>query len=82
VLDKEMNKDQFSKKHNKQEANMKTKLSWFDRIMSAVTFAEANEHTRAKEILDTTGLKSEKEKKCTECDAILTTDMHGVEAHS
>jgi len=61
---------------------MKTKLSWFDRIMSAVTFAEANEHTRARDILVTTGRKSEKEKKCTECDAILTTDMHGVEAHS
>jgi hypothetical protein len=61
---------------------MKTKLSWFDRIMSAVTFAEANEHTRAREILVTTGRKSEKEKKCTECDAILTTDMHGLEVHS
>ena len=61
---------------------MKTKLSWIDRIMSAVTFAEANEHTRARDILVTTGRKSEKEKKCMESDAILTTDMHGMEAHS
>ncbi len=68
--------------YRKQEVNMKTKLSWFDRIMTAVTFAEANEHAKAKEVLGTTGRESEMETKCTDCNAILTTDMHGVEAHS
>jgi len=60
---------------------MKEKLSWFDKMMAAVTFAEANEHTAGKEFVTTTRHTSEKKKKCTECDAILTTDMHGAEVH-
>ena len=58
---------------------MKEKLSWFDRMMAAVTFAEANEHAKAKEFLTTTAKVAEKEGRCRECDAILTTDLHGAE---
>lgn len=29
---------------------MKRKLTWFDRLMAAVTFAEANEHVTAKKM--------------------------------
>jgi hypothetical protein len=62
-----------------QEAVMKQKLSWFDKFMAAVTFAEANEHNRAIEFLPATGRKSERKQQCKECDAILTTDLHGAE---
>ena len=58
---------------------MKEKLSWFDKVMAAVTFAEANEHTAGKEFLTTTKRKSEKNERCKECDAILASDMHGAE---
>jgi len=61
---------------------MKEKLSWFDRIMAAVTFAEANEPDVGKEFLTGTVRKSEREQKCKECDAILTHDLHGVEVQS
>ena len=60
---------------------MKTKLTWFDRIMAAVTFAEANEHTKGKDFL-TPGNKTTGENKCKECDDMLTCDLNGVEAHS
>jgi len=53
---------------------MKTKLSWFDRIMAAVTFAEANEHAQGKSFLTTPDGKSEKRRKCKECDDILATE--------
>ena len=53
---------------------MKTKLSWFDRIMTAVTFAEANEHAQGKSFLTTPDGKSEKRRKCKECDDILATE--------
>jgi hypothetical protein len=58
---------------------MKEKLSWFDKMMAAVTFAEANEHHAGKEFLTGTGRRVEKKEKCKECDAILTPDMHGAE---
>ncbi len=61
---------------------MKEKLSWFDRIMAAVTFAEANEPEAGREFLTTPGGKSVRQQKCKECEAILATDMHGAEAQS
>lgn len=59
---------------------MKTKLTWFDRIMAAVTFAEADEAAEANRFLTQTECKSEKKQKCRECDVIITSDLHGVEA--
>jgi hypothetical protein len=56
---------------------MKEKLSWFDRVMAAVTFAEANEHNAAKEYLRATGQKSERQQKCRECSSAFTDEMHG-----
>jgi hypothetical protein len=61
---------------------MKTKLTWFDRIMTAVAFAEANESATAKKILNTTAYRQKKERKYKECDAVLSTELNGVEAHS
>ncbi len=61
---------------------MKTKISWFDRIMVAVTFAEANEQDAGKTFLTGTGRKTVREHKCTKCDTVLTTDLHGAEVHS
>lgn len=61
---------------------MKEKLSWFDRIMAAVTFAEANEPEVGKEFLTTSVDNTVKQQKREECDAILATDMHGAEAQS
>lgn len=60
---------------------MKEKLSWFDRVMAAVTFAEANEPEKGKEFLTTTAKIAETEGKCRECDAILTTELHRAEVH-
>lgn len=56
---------------------MKKKLSWFDKIMAAVTFAEANEAVTAKGFLAGTEPKQEKKKESRDCEAILTTDLHG-----
>ena len=61
---------------------MKTKITWFDKIMAAVTFAEANEPAVGKEFLSGTTRELGKEQKCKECDAVLTTDLHGAEVHS
>ena len=58
---------------------MKEKLSWFDKMMAAVTFAEANEHSAGKEFVATTQQKPETKEKRKEYDAILTTDIHGAE---
>jgi uncharacterized protein with PIN domain len=64
-----------------QEAVMKQKLSWIDKIMAAVTFAEANEQNVAKEFLTGTGRKSERKQRCKECGEILSTDLHGAKVH-
>ena len=56
---------------------MKQKLSWFDRVMAAATFAEANEHGIAAEIL--AGTEQKRNRKCKECDAVLTNDLNGAE---
>jgi hypothetical protein len=61
---------------------MKTKLTWFDRIMAAATFAEANEHRVAKQILDTMVCVSETGRKCKECEQLLSSELNGAEAHS
>lgn len=61
---------------------MKTKLTWFDRIMTAATFAEANEHRVAKQVLDTTVYRLETVRKCKECEPILSPELNGAEAHS
>lgn len=55
---------------------MKTKITWFDRMMTAVTFAEANEPEFGKKFLATTGRKSEKGGKYAESDAVFTADLH------
>jgi hypothetical protein len=52
---------------------MKTKISWFDRIMAAVTFAEANEHAQGKMFLIPDG-ELEKKQNCKECEVVLTTE--------
>lgn len=61
---------------------MKTKITWFDRMMAAVTFAEANEHDAGKGFLAGTEHKSVTEQTSKECDVVLTADLHGVEAQS
>ncbi|KPK00703.1 MAG: hypothetical protein AMJ60_00160 [Desulfobacterales bacterium SG8_35] len=61
---------------------MKEKLSWFDRIMAAVSFAEANEHEVGREFLPGTGRTTEKKEKFEKCEAVLTSDLHGAELHS
>jgi hypothetical protein len=68
-------------KYNKQEFTMKTKLTWLDRIMAAVTFAEANEPVTANQIVNTTLSVTERRKR-QECDAVLTAELNGAEAHS
>jgi hypothetical protein len=60
---------------------MKTTITWLDRMMAAVTFAEANEHA-GKGFLAGTERKSVREQKCKECNAVITTDLHGAEAAS
>ena len=66
--------------NRKQEAVMKTKLTWFDRIMAAVTFAEANEPVEADHLLTGTKCESDKEEQCHERDVIITTDLQGIQA--
>jgi hypothetical protein len=61
---------------------MKTKLTWFDRIMAAVTFAEANENAKAKDFVLNIVREPDKQKKCKECDADFGSELHGAEAHS
>lgn len=61
---------------------MKTTITWLDRMMAAVTFAEANEHNAGKGFLAGTERKSVREQKCKECNAVITTDLHGAEAAS
>ena len=61
---------------------MKTKITWFDRIMAAVTFAEANEQDTGKNLLADSGRKTNRAPKCKECNTVLTTDLHGAEEHS
>jgi hypothetical protein len=61
---------------------MKTKITWFDRIMAAVTFAEANEQDTGKSLLTDSGRKTNMAPKCKECNIVLTTDLHGAEVHS
>jgi hypothetical protein len=65
-----------------EEIKMKTKITWFDRIMAAVTFAEANEQDTGKRFLAGTRSKPETTQKCRECDTVLASDMHGAEVHS
>jgi hypothetical protein len=61
---------------------MKTKITWFDRIMAAVTFAEANEQDAGRKFLAGTGRKSQKEQQSKEYDAVLTADLPGAEVPS
>ena len=60
---------------------METRITWFDRIMAAATFAEANEQETGIKLVAGTGRKSEKTPHCKECDAVLVTDLQGVKAH-
>jgi hypothetical protein len=61
---------------------MKTKITWFDRMMAAVTFAEANEQDTGEGFLNSSGRKSERKQKKAECNTVLGTDLHGAEVHS
>jgi hypothetical protein len=58
---------------------MKRNLSWFDKTMAAVTFAEANEHTAGKNFLTITDGDSEKVQKCNKGDAALAPGLRGAE---
>jgi hypothetical protein len=64
------------------EAQMKTKLSWFDRIMTAATFAEANEHGTAKKFLSGAENMSEDKNHCKDCNVVLSNQLHGAKANS
>ena len=61
---------------------MKTHITLIDRIMAAVTFAEANEPATGKEFLTGTKCKSERELKRKHCETFHTNDLHGAEVHS
>ena len=61
---------------------MQEKLSWFDRMMAAVTFAEADEPEVGRELADGITCKSEKKQRCEECSGVLGTDLQGAEAQS
>jgi len=50
---------------------MNDKLNWFDKVMSAVTFAEAGEHDTAREILNE---DTEETKECPHCGGSITVD--------
>lgn len=50
---------------------MNDKLNWFDKVMSAVTFAEAGEHDTAREILND---DTEETKECPHCGGSITVD--------
>jgi len=61
---------------------MKTKITWFDRIMAAATFAEANEHETAKELLSGAVNMSKNRNHCKDCDASYAVDMNGAKTNS
>jgi hypothetical protein len=61
---------------------MNTKLSFFDKIMTAVTFAEAGEHAEAKRFLTDKNHRPARKGKCKKCETALSADLHGAEAHS
>lgn len=61
---------------------MKRNLSWFDKTMAAVTFAEANEHTAGKKFLTITDGDSGKVQKCKKGDVALAPDLRCVEINA
>ena len=61
---------------------MGKKLSWFDRLMAAVTFAEANEHAKGKDFLSVTESRTDKQKNSKEQESFISTDLHTAEAKS
>lgn len=50
---------------------MKTKLSWFDRMMMGVTFAEANLPGMGRELMKGGVSEDKKPKGCEKCDLSL-----------
>lgn len=60
---------------------MKTKLTWFDRIMAAVTFAEADE--RAEGLVYLVDSDDSRKPKAAEkgCNDIPLADLHSAEVH-
>jgi hypothetical protein len=61
---------------------MKTKITWFDRMMAAATFAEANEQGTARELLTGSGRNSKNRHHCKESDACYAADLNGAKANS
>jgi hypothetical protein len=56
---------------------MEGKLNWFDRMMSAATFAEAGEHETAREVLSEGKTATKKTEECPHCGGNLIIDgMH------
>jgi hypothetical protein len=61
---------------------MKTKITWFDRVMAAATFAEANEHETAKEFLISTGTTPGNKLHCEDRDACRGPEPHNAKVNS
>lgn len=64
------------------EISMKRKLTWFDRLMTAVTFAEADEHDTGLKVLATPDTDAEKDKMAEPNEITLPADLHGAEIQS
>jgi len=58
---------------------MTDKLNWFDKIMSAVTFAEAGEHDTAREILNEGKESPNRTQECPHCGGSV--DVEGMHPH-
>ena len=61
---------------------VKKKLSWFDRMMVAVTFAEANEPAKAKEHVPEISSSPVKHNGTRKNEILISTKLHAAETKS
>ena len=61
---------------------MKKKLSWLDRMMVAITFAEANEPTKAKEYVPEISKRPVKHNGTRKNEILISTKLHAAETKS